>query len=117
MASGFSDSRRKSVLNMSGGKCWYCGNSLTIDTLTVDHVLPVAEGGSNDPQNLVPSCKSCNSKKKHKSMEEFRAIMSRTDGWVRFSQEQKNFLLTRAGVDIDKVLSGDDYVFWFERNG
>jgi hypothetical protein len=52
MASGFSDSRRKSVLNMSGGKCWYCGNSLTIDTLTVDHVLPVAEGGSNDPQNL-----------------------------------------------------------------
>ena len=28
--------------------------------LEVDHVLPVCEGGTNDIDNLVTSCKDCN---------------------------------------------------------
>lgn len=41
--------------------------------LRVDHVIPVARGGSNWPANLVPACNSCNSKKHAKSVEEFRS--------------------------------------------
>jgi len=40
--------------------------------LRVDHVIPVARGGSNWPANLVPACNSCNSKKHAKLVEEFR---------------------------------------------
>ncbi|MBI3810623.1 MAG: HNH endonuclease, partial [Nitrospirae bacterium] len=29
-------------------------------TLEVDHIIPVAEGGTNDPKNLQTLCWSCN---------------------------------------------------------
>src|SRR3990167_10237380 len=33
---------------------------------TVDHVIPKSCGGSDDPENLVLSCNSCNSRKNNK---------------------------------------------------
>lgn len=47
---------RKTVLKRTKSKCFYCGNRAT----TIDHVIPLAHGGSNDPQNLVASCYTCN---------------------------------------------------------
>jgi 5-methylcytosine-specific restriction endonuclease McrA len=29
--------------------------------LTIDHVIPVSQGGSHDPANLVTCCRACNS--------------------------------------------------------
>ena len=39
--------------------CHYCPRAGT----TVDHVVPRAVGGPNDPDNLVPACPSCNQRK------------------------------------------------------
>ena len=39
--------------------CYLCGAAKE----AVDHVIPLAEGGSHWPANLRPVCKSCNSKK------------------------------------------------------
>ena len=41
-------------------KCVYCGAATPSVVLEVDHVIPVAEGGSNDISNLVTACKPCN---------------------------------------------------------
>jgi hypothetical protein len=46
-----------------GWRCRYCKKSLTVATVTQDHVIPLARGGSHWPSNLVPACVSCNSKK------------------------------------------------------
>ena len=43
--------------------CQYCGRSAPDVVLQVDHVEPVAEGGTNDILNLVTSCVDCNSGK------------------------------------------------------
>lgn len=52
---------RYEVLKRDNHTCRYCH---AIDSpLTVDHVLPVALGGSDSPDNLVAACKDCNAGK------------------------------------------------------
>lgn len=45
------------------GKCFWCGEHVG-DTYHVDHVVPLARGGSNTPDNLVISCPRCNQSKR-----------------------------------------------------
>lgn len=54
---------RFEVLRRDGHTCRYCGAGAPDVTLVVDHVVPVALGGSDDPSNLRAACKDCNSGK------------------------------------------------------
>lgn len=47
------------------GICHYCGCTFEPDELTMDHVIPVARGGTSTRGNVVPACFGCNQKKKH----------------------------------------------------
>lgn len=40
--------------------CAYCGKRPPQATLEVDHINPVANGGTNDPSNLITACFDCN---------------------------------------------------------
>lgn len=52
---------RFEILRRDGFKCRYCHRDQVI--ITVDHVIPVALGGSDHPTNLVASCDDCNAGK------------------------------------------------------
>jgi len=54
---------RFEILRRDDNTCRYCGGKAPDVTLTVDHVVPVALGGSDDPTNLVAACKDCNAGK------------------------------------------------------
>ncbi|WSP96008.1 HNH endonuclease (plasmid) [Streptomyces sp. NBC_01233] len=54
---------RFEVLRRDRYTCRYCGGSAPDVTLRVDHVVPVALGGSDTPDNLVAACEPCNSGK------------------------------------------------------
>ena len=43
-----------------GPHCKACG---TTDNLTVDHIIPMSRGGSDDIDNLQLLCRRCNSRK------------------------------------------------------
>ncbi len=43
--------------------CQYCKKVATPDQLTLDHILPQSRGGKTAWENLVTSCKKCNTKK------------------------------------------------------
>lgn len=42
---------------LRGAPCWMCG----APSDTVDHLTPLAAGGTNHPSNLAPACRTCNS--------------------------------------------------------
>lgn len=56
---------RFEVLRRDGFRCYYCGTrgTETGQGLQIDHVVPVALGGSDKPTNLVSACRDCNSGK------------------------------------------------------
>lgn len=55
------------------GTCSYCGDPLSTETVTRDHVVPRSRGGSSRPENLVDACRSCNSAKGARTPEEWFA--------------------------------------------
>jgi len=50
---------------LQAGVCHYCGNRVGAAALTMDHVVPVARGGSSAKGNVVPACAACNKSKKY----------------------------------------------------
>lgn len=54
---------RYEILRRDNHTCRYCGAAAPDVHLTVDHVLPVALGGSDDATNLVAACRDCNAGK------------------------------------------------------
>jgi 5-methylcytosine-specific restriction endonuclease McrA len=52
------------VLSLYDHKCLCCGTKYNI---TVDHIVPLSEGGSHSMSNVQPLCDSCNSRKGTKS--------------------------------------------------
>ncbi len=62
---------RAIVFDKCGGKCAYCGVDL-VKGWNVDHIKPQIFGGTNDLENLNPSCKDCNNYKCHADLEGYR---------------------------------------------
>jgi len=46
------------------GRCQYCGASVPPKELTMDHILPLAMGGTSSKGNIAACCKACNTRKK-----------------------------------------------------
>jgi 5-methylcytosine-specific restriction endonuclease McrA len=54
---------------LTGASCYLCGGTAT----SLDHVVPMARGGVNRPENLKPVCVPCNSRKRDKLPEKLVA--------------------------------------------
>ncbi len=77
---------RFDIFKRDGFTCQYCGQKPPDVVLQVDHIRPVAAGGTNDILNLVTSCESCNQGKKAKRLN----ITPRPDAdiaWLEMQQE------------------------------
>ena len=63
---------RRSVYEKYHGRCAYCGSPITYQEMQVDHIVALANGGTNDLSNLNPSCPLCNTFKGDSSIKSFR---------------------------------------------
>ena len=112
-------SKQQAVWNKTDGRCWYCGKELERsdsyqdfkNRFVPDHMVPKCQGGSNDLDNLVPACWSCNSKKAGKNVEEYRAHVALRDAGIPYFTPQQIIWLKAQNFDFGYV---DLPVFWGE---
>lgn len=57
---------RYKILERDNFSCFYCGASGKDTRITVDHVIPMSRGGTNEESNLVAACADCNAGKGRK---------------------------------------------------
>jgi len=102
---------RHKIYNKSGGRCAYCGNKIDISEMQVDHIVPLRLGGTDTPDNMVCSCRSCNKYKSTYTVEKFREQLGKIPG--RLFRDSSTFrLAVRYGL---VEIKDKDVEFWFER--
>ena len=57
---------RQGLFNRYGRKCLCCGRPEGAVTLSIDHIIPLNHGGTNDQENLQVLCVGCNAFKRDK---------------------------------------------------
>ena len=68
---------RKSILKRDSNVCQYCSRVLPASQITIDHVIPRAQGGTNSFTNCVVACRTCNGIKGSRTPEEARMTLVR----------------------------------------
>ncbi len=95
-----------------GGRCAYCGEDIERKGMHVDHIKAVHIGGTDDVNNLNPSCARCNNFKHSWTLEEFRHELSKQvdrarESSVNFRNAERYGLIKVVDIPI---------VFYFERH-
>jgi hypothetical protein len=69
--------RRQAIHARDRGLCFYCLSQLTSRLRCLDHVVPLARGGSNSYRNLVSCCVECNAQKGQTAADDFLRSLCR----------------------------------------
>jgi len=104
---------RYEILRRDNNACRYCGSMAPDVKLTVDHVMPVALGGSDDPSNLVAACADCNAGKSSTSPDAplVAEVSEDAERWARAIAEAARRSEERS---VDEVLFTQRfYDVWF----
>lgn len=63
----FTAKQRQQIFDAASGLCHLCGGAIGFKPWEVEHVLPLALGGSNDADNLRPAHVGCHAEKTAKA--------------------------------------------------
>jgi 5-methylcytosine-specific restriction endonuclease McrA len=83
---GWDDGRLNTIYDKTGGYCSYCEKKIAWanygapgrkGSWEVDHSIPLARGGTDHLNNLVPACTWCNREKGTMTGSEFKALFQR----------------------------------------
>ena len=102
---------RRDIYNKYDGHCAYCGKKIDFDDMTIDHIVAISKGGSNDIANTIPSCQLCNNQKADRTVEEFRAFL---ESITETLDENKQYRLALRYKKI-AIVKPAPIVFYFEK--
>jgi 5-methylcytosine-specific restriction endonuclease McrA len=95
---------RGRVLERDGFTCQYCGATPGRAGLTLDHVLPRAQGGETTWENSVTACQACNSRKGNRTPAQA--------GMALRSTPRQPTMLRVASADLGRHAAWARYGFW-----
>ncbi len=87
---------RRNVLMRDRFTCQYCAVVCTMNTITIDHVLPRSRGGKTVWDNVVAACHPCNRRKADRTPAEVGLKLMRLPKrptWVDLLEESHRHLL------------------------
>lgn len=106
---------RINVLTRDGFACQYCGKRFTKHHLTLDHVIPIVQGGKKTWENIVTACKPCNQRKGGRTPAQAGLRLIRTPKrpvWLPTAQVQVSAMITperwKIYLKLEKVDPNDD---------
>ena len=102
---------RRVIYDKYDGHCAYCGRKISFDDMSIDHLLAVSKGGTDDVDNLIPCCYLCNHQKDNMSVEEFRAYLEDITSTLDDHKPYRVALLYKKIA----VLKKKQVVFYFEQ--
>jgi len=105
---------RIKVHQKHGGHCGYCGKSIELKEMQIDHISPLwsaKDKSVNNFENLMPSCRRCNHYKREKNLEQFREYMKTLH--ERIMNDYKNKIAFDFGIISIKPFDG---IFHFEKS-
>jgi len=90
---------------LTSHSCAYCGEQLTDENATMDHVYPLTSdyGGVNIVENIVQACKSCNGSKRNDHVADFynRSPKFTTELWHEFARAYGSRLIGRELTELE----------------
>jgi len=88
------------------GECVDCGET-DQNKLTIHHIIPTSEGGSDDKENLELLCKKCHPKHHNKEKDTLKIKISfcRSDGTNRasFDNYEDALLFAKSIIEAEKL--------------
>lgn len=90
---------RKNIFLRDGHRCQYCGHRFQSQELTLDHIVPRAQGGRNEWGNLVACCKVDNHRKADRTPEQAGMKLLRRP--LPQNVHTPRFLLKALGSEVD----------------
>ena len=124
MTNNKQSSKRQIVYAKCNGHCAYCGNEIPLNKMQIDHIEPrwhtfnpldaekhQIKKGSNDINNLNPSCARCNKWKSTYTLEKFREVVQTS--LMRLIRDTPNYRLAKDfGLLIETNI---EVKFYFEQ--
>lgn len=101
---------RETVYKKYGERCAYCGRHILFADMQVDHMYPQRLGGSDNMENLMPSCRRCNHYKRANPLETYRSML------MDVKHKILDTYLGKIALDYGMIELEDwDGKFYFER--
>jgi len=91
---------RKNVYVRDGYRCNYCGHKFRGDQLTLDHIIPKAQGGRSSWENLTACCQKCNREKDDRTPEQWGVALIRKP--LPISVHSSRHMLRAMGLEVQE---------------
>ncbi len=110
------NSRRFEIFKRDSFTCQYCGRTPPVAVLELDHVVAVANGGTNAEENLLTSCFECNHGKAARDLGnvpapvDYKGRLAEKKERLKQATEYNQFLVAQRAEQTASVIRiGEDW--------